>query len=184
MARTVRKPKAPVTPGRRIGTKRRDMRWEAEGQVWDSRFEYEVFRGYRDAGIKIRRCTEADSLRYTAPVRNGVCTECHSRGVVTEHTYTPDFFVSVGEANARGAANTGVSSPGYYLEVKGYLRADRRSLLRALRKALPDVDLRLIAQRDYRVTKQLNLIGWAGKFLKCPAVVWSGGVPRWLGERK
>src|SRR5690348_8060904 len=90
-------------PGHRVGTKRRDMRWQDEsGEVWDSRFEYEVYRGYKAAGLSIRRCTEADSIRYTRQVRNGVCRKCNSNSVVTEHTYTPDFFISADKADTRG----------------------------------------------------------------------------------
>lgn len=179
MAKRLRRAKA-VTPGQRVGTKRRDMRWEAEGEVWDSRFEYEVFRGYRDAGWTVRRCTEADSLTYTRPVRNGVCGKCNSEEVASRHSYQPDLFVSPGPAQQGRKGSTAVDEPaGYFVEAKGYLRADRRSLLRALRKARPDVDLRLVCQRDYRVSAKHSLISWARTFLKCPAAVWTGGPPEW-----
>lgn len=182
MAKRLRKPPRPVTPGVRVGTKRRDMRWQAEGQEWDSRLEYEVFRVYRDAGYNIRRCTAEDSVRYTRPVRNGVCNACGAVSVDSVHSYTADFFVFAGpkaEGGQSAAADAAVASAGHYLEVKGYLRADRRSLLRALRKARPDVDLRLIAQRDYRVTKTATLTQWARRYLRCPAILWNGGVPDW-----
>ncbi len=160
------KAKRPPTPGRRVGTKHRDMRWEAEGQIWDSRFEYEVFRVYRYKGIDIRRCTAQDSLRYTRPVRNAECTACGADSVVTTHTYTPDFFVSTGDEHGKRT--------GYYLEVKGYLRADRRSLLRALRKERKDVDLRVLCQRDYQITDKHTLVTWCEQYLKCPCHVWRG----------
>lgn len=182
MAKRVRKPAAPVTPGQRVGTKRRDMRWEAEGQTWDSRLEYEVYRVYRDAGYDIRRCTEQDSVRYTRPVRNGLCNGCGSNEVDSVHSYTADFFVSANQ-KATGQQPSGNATPvaaaGHYLEVKGYLRADRRSLLRALRKARPDVDMRLIAQRDYKVTRTATLTQWARKYLRCPSALWTGAVPDW-----
>src|SRR5579885_1009284 len=52
--------------GRRIGTHRRDMRWEApDGSVWASRFEYEVYRGLKESGVAVRRTDEQDRLFYS-----------------------------------------------------------------------------------------------------------------------
>ena len=103
---------------------------------------------------------------------SGVCPKCGSREVAQEHRYTPDLFVST--AGRVGEAAT--ANAGYYIEVKGYLRAERRSLLRAFRKAWPKSDLRLVVYRDYKVGKS-TLTGWATKFLKVPVHVWDGKVP-------
>lgn len=163
------------TAGSRIGTKFRDMRWMGpDGSVWDSRFEYEVYSGLVKQGLNVRRTTPDDSIPYTHAVRGGLCTVCASNKVVTERSYTPDFFVYTDTALDR---NTGSGvDKGYFIEAKGYLRADRRSLLRSLRKARPDIDLRLVAQRDYKVGKS-TLTGWASKYLKVPVAVWNGKLP-------
>jgi hypothetical protein len=65
----------------------------------------------------------------------------------------------------------------YYIEAKGYIRAERRRLLRAFRNARQDIDLRLVVERDYKVTAKLTIVQWARKYLKCPAVVWDGKLP-------
>jgi hypothetical protein len=161
------------------------MRWMVDGTEYDSRFEYEVLTALSKQGnVNVRRTSEHDSIPYTRVVRQGVCSKCGSDCVVSTHSYTADAYVSA-IADAKGGDNAGgsgqpasaVEAPGYYAEVKGYLRADRRSLLRALRKARPDVDLRFIVQRDYRVTKSLYLTEWIRKYLKCPVVVYKPGVP-------
>ena len=175
MARS-RKPAAvSKTPGTRVGTKRRDMRWRApDGTEWDSRFEYEVFLAYTAAGFQTRKATEQDCVTYSRPVRNGVCRKCGALEVATQHRYTPDLFVIPPHAGKRG----GMAQLGpFSLEVKGYLRAERRSLLRALCKAQPNLHLRLLVQRDYQVTKSLSLTEWARKFLHIPVAVWTGQPP-------
>lgn len=141
------------------------MRWQApDGVVWASRFEYEVFLYFQElTNGRARRTEESDSLRYTTPVVGGICTVCDSRAVAQERTYTPDIYILPDD---EGQSN------GYYIEAKGYLRADRRSLLRAVRKARPDVDLRLVVYRDYKVTAKHTLVSWAKQYLKLPVMVW------------
>jgi hypothetical protein len=147
------------------------MRWQAEdGTVWASRFEYAVYSSLRERGVNVRRATAEDRLVYTHAVRNGVCKQCGSHSVVTERTYTPDLFI---HPAARTKTDKHV---GYLVEAKGYLRGDRRALLRSVRKAWPNVDLRLVIQRDYPVGKS-TLAGWATKYLKVPVHVWNGDIP-------
>jgi len=166
-------------PGRKIGTKRRDMRWLApDNTEWDSKLEYAVFLAYKAAGINVRRATEEDRLFYTSPIRNGACTECDSCKVVQRHSYLPDFSVSSEDDRQRG----GLQAASHLVEVKGYLRAEQRSLLRSLRKARPDVDLRFIFERDYHVTSKLSVTEWAKKYLRVRATVWNGTVPEWEGN--
>lgn len=155
------------------------MRWLApDGTVWASRFEYGVFLGYKAAGYEVRKCGAEDSVSYQRSVRNGVCGECGSARVATAHSYTPDLSVDPKDGGQRKPV--GDVGP-YVVECKGYLRGDRRSLLRALRKARPDMPLRLIVQRDYPVTKSLSIVEWARKFLKLPVAVWTGEPPAWSG---
>ena len=147
------------------------MRWQApDGQIWASRFEYAVFKTLLDKGYHVRKTKEQDRLAYTSPVRSARCQTCGSTACVTERTYTPDLFVGAGAAQG--------DARGYFIEAKGYLRADRRALLRAVRKAWPLLDLRLVVQRDYRVTASLTIVEWAKKYLKCKVHVWDGALPK------
>lgn len=175
-----------VTPGSRTGTKRSDFRWTApDGQVWASRFEFEVYTQLKEQGYAVRKTTKEDSLPYTSTVVGGKCLQCGSGKVAQEHTFTADLFVGSiqgdggnngGDRGSGDRRDAGKDVPaGYYIECKGYLRASRRSLLRSFRKAQPDIDLRLVIQRDYPVGKG-SLTDWATKYLKVPVCVWKGSL--------
>lgn len=174
----------PVTAGKRTGTKRRDFRWTApDGTIWASRFEFEVYTALKEQGYAIRKTGPEDSLHYTSSVIGGRCASCGSGKVAQERTFTADLFVDTTKrGNTQPSIHGGTGDrrddskdvrTGYYLETKGYLRSTRRSLLRAFRKAQPNVDLRLIVQRDYPVGKG-SLTEWATKYLKVSVCVWKG----------
>lgn len=147
------------------------MRWQdTDGVIWASRFEYEVFTALKGQGYDVRKTTSADSLDYTSAIRSGRCTECYSCKVVQERSFTADIHVT---QEKPGLSKRSV----YYIEVKGFLRAEQRTLLRALRKARPDVDIRLVVQRDYRVSKKHTIVSWATTYLKVPVIVWNGALP-------
>jgi hypothetical protein len=166
--RRVKKAKAPAIEGQRVGTKKSDMRWQApDGTVWASRFEYAVYSTLLEKGYDVRKTGEQDRMAYTSTVNSGRCRKCGSTCVVEERTYTPDLFIV-----PRG----GPATAGYYLEAKGYLRSERRSLLRAFRKTGPACDLRLVVQRDYKIGKS-TLVGWAERLLKVPVTIWTGDLP-------
>lgn len=153
------------------------MRWQdPDGTVWASKFEYEVFATLREKGYAVTKTSPEDSLPYASDVKQGRCLECGSKRVVQERSYTPDLFVHTSPSAGGGVQDSGRIRTGYYIEAKGYLRADRRKLLRCFRKANPDVDLRLVAQRDYKVGKG-TLSSWAVKYLKVPVHIWNGGLP-------
>jgi hypothetical protein len=116
-------------------------------------------------GHNVVRCGPQDSIRYTSSIRQGVCSSCGSADVHQEHTYTPDLLVVPRRNGAR-----------YYIETKGYIRAEERSLLRAARRANLSCDLRVVAQRDYRVGKG-TFLSWCTKYLKAPVHVWNGDIP-------
>src|SRR5271170_8035301 len=86
--------------GRRMGTKRRDMRWlSPDGQEWDSKLEAEVYESLHKAGYtRVRRTRsgrpgeESDTFVYTVPVRNASCDVCKSTAVSKRRTYTADFY--------------------------------------------------------------------------------------------
>lgn len=156
------------------------MRWLApDGTVWASRFEYAVYKTLKDKGYDVRKTGEQDRMAYASVVANGRCRGCRSTDVVAERHYTPDLFVVPRRPIAGIRLCEDPTRPGrwgYYLEAKGYLRAERRTLLRAFRKTGPDCDLRLVVQRDYPVGKS-TLTGWASRLLKVPVAVWNGDIP-------
>lgn len=172
--------KKPSLDGQRVGSKRSDTRWQAEdGTVWASRFEYAVYKSLKDKGYDVRKTTEQDRMAYTSLVTNGRCRKCGTSDVVTERHYTPDLFV----VPRRPIAGINLTQDpqdsgrrGYYLEAKGYLRTERRTLLRAFRKTGPSCDLRLVVQRDYPVGKS-TLAEWGRRLMKVPVHVWDGGLP-------
>lgn len=171
--RTARRQTPQSGTGRRIGTKRSDLRFEApDGQIWASPFEYRVYDEIRTAGrVRVRKTTEADSIAYSTPVKRGYCAQCGSDHVAQARTYTPDLaVVSDDDGTAR-----------YFLETKGYFRGSGRNLLRAAVKANPQADIRLIAQSDHWVTKgKTRLSDWAKRF-KIKFTVWNGALPEeWI----
>lgn len=169
--------------GSRVGNKRRDMRWEApDGTIWASRFEYAVYSTLKAQGYNVRKSTAEDRFPYTDPVTNGRCLECNSARCVTDRGYTPDLFIGppgedLGPASERVRGGDANTPWGYFIEAKGYLRSDRRSLLRSFRKSWPSLNFRLVVQRDYKVTAKLTIAQWAVKYLRVPVTVWDGRLP-------
>lgn len=161
--------------GEKIGIKRSDRRWRDEhGEEWDSRFESVIYDIAKESGIKIRRCTSADTIPYYHTLRGTSCQDCGSIRVGKEHRYTPDFFVYTGD--------TAGGKDGYYLEAKGYLRAPKRSLLRSLFATRPIVDIRFLLQSDFKVTSKLRFAGWVTKYLIGSSyAIWRGSYPtEWI----
>lgn len=114
----------------------------------------------QSAGLPVSKADESHTVSYTSSFPHGYCGDCKSDNVIQDRTFTPDLVL-----------------PGYVIEAKGYLRADRRKLLRDMRKCLPDYPLRFILERDYKATAKLKLSEWIAKYLKCPVIVWKGELP-------
>ena len=163
-----KKKAATAVAGMRVGKKRSDMRWmDPEGEIWASKFEYGVYAALKSSGVSVRRCGKSDSLSYQSKVTSGRCQTCSSTDVVTERTYTPDLFV---------VPHNRDPEDGYYVEAKGYLRSERRTLLRSFRKTRPTTRLRMVVMRDYPVGKG-TLTEWVTKYLKIPVHIWNGKLP-------
>lgn len=174
---------AGVVPGR-IGTKRSDWRFRApDGSEWDSKFEWQVFDALTKQGHRIRRCERglADSVPYTQRILNAACGACGSDAVGKRRSYTADFLHDPERKESQRETDDGR----FLVELKGYLRADERGLLRALCKARPDLRLVFIFQRDFTVSRRsgLKATDWVEKYLKKPAIVWKGKIPNeWLSN--
>lgn len=157
------------------------MRWlTPDGQQWASRFEATVFDGVsKQLGEgRVRRCTEQDQMGYTRVVPRSECAKCGSSTVVQRRKITTDFLVVPAQVSS-GPDKQG----GYFIEVKGFVRANRRALFRDFIKCYPNLDLRFVLERDYVISKAsgLTLGGWITKYLKRPWCVWRGQLPaEWL----
>lgn len=78
---------------------------------------------------------EALSLRYVVPA-----------------SYTPDFrILDNGETR-------------FLVESKGYFRKEDMRNLRAIRDCNPEIDLRILFQRDSKYTKTMRYSDWAEKY--------------------
>lgn len=186
MARRLKSPTATLMgrpQGRRVGSKSRDMRWlDPTGAEWDSKFEWQVYEAIRQSGqTAIRRTTsgkpgESDTFAYDTSVRDAKCRACGSSEVGKRRTYTPDLH----SPTTNRPADSVRGHTGFYIEVKGYLRAEQRSLLRAFCKERPDVDIRFVLQRDFKVGAG-TAVSWITKYLKRPVHIWNGRLPNeWL----
>ena len=117
--------KLPPCPGERVGTKRSDRRWKDEqGRIWDSQFEYRVYRALSSAGYRVRRCDESDSIVYGTRVKEGYCLDCGSGEVIQGRKYTADLYV-MGNVSSN-------DEECYQLELKGYWKKPSRNLFRSV----------------------------------------------------
>lgn len=180
----------PATLGHRGGTKRRDMRWiSPNGEVFDSKYEYEVYTAAKQALLPVRRTTKggadtpgSDTLSYWHPVRGGSCRSCGGADTGTLRSYTADILYDTDLLPARSESEKSKGERSrYYVDAKGYLRANKRSLLRSLVKARKDIDLRFILQRDFKVSPTSNASAWIRRYLKAPYAIWDGKWPtEWI----
>lgn len=169
------KPAASSRPTRRKGDRHYDA---PDGSVWDSLFEYKVYLRLADEdGIRTRRTVpgSGDTFIYFDRPRSAICRNCGSDQVVQQRSYTPDLFCDPVQHSVQDRLDRDT-----WVEAKGYLRGHDRRLLRCFVKERPDVNLWIIFQRDYYVTKPtakrpggLRITEWAAKYLKGTRVsVW------------
>lgn len=72
---------------------------------------------------------------------------------IIERKYFPDFIIHSRELGK------------IYVEVKGYLRPEDRSKLRAVKRANPSIDLRLLFAKDNRIPRsKMKYSDWAEKY--------------------
>ena len=157
----------------RVGRKRSDRRYlDPTGEQWASKYEWETYEYLRSVGANVRRCTSSDTITYSERKPSCVCLECGSGDVVQERRYTPDLFVI-----PKGGGDSG----GYYIEVKGYFRGEKRRLFRCLRNDRPDIDIRVVSYANPK-TGKLRLTEYFERYLKTtPIVVGYENIPEeWL----
>ena len=104
--------------------------------------KYEISQALWLAKHGVKFIYEAMELRYTQPVRSGECLACGSGDVVKHRIYTPDFFFP--EHNIT-------------VETKGKFDAPGRAIIQNVMDSHPDLDLRIVFQRDNYLTKMKRM---------------------------
>lgn len=100
--------------------------------------------------------------------RVGVSYEEDRLPYITHHSYVPDFKVSTQSGTI------------FYIEVKGYFRTADQVKMRAVKKANPEIDIRIIFQKDNKLNahSKMKYSEWAEKY-GFPCAV--GSIPpEWL----
>lgn len=146
----------------RVGRKKSDRRWEVDGRVWASKFEWQVYDSLRASGLDVEICGPGDSFNYQQPITGGgTCLACGSNRCVQDRIYTPDLRLRLGP------------ELGYrYVEVKGHFPKDKRALFRHFRKQNPDVDLVFVLAADHWVTRgKSRLTDYFARYLKTTPVI-------------
>lgn len=145
------------------------------GDIWDSRFEWQVYVGLRDLGYDVRRCDQRDTLSYSVPVQSGFCLECYGHHTVQRRTYTPDLYVAADDNERREE----VGEAGYFVECKGYIRPQDRKILINLAKGKPRPSVRVMFQQDIKMTPKRRAVEYMTEYVKLPAALWNNGAFEW-----
>jgi hypothetical protein len=161
----------------RFSNKRSDKRFIApDGTVWASKFEQEVYVGFRSVlGPRVRPTVKgsSDTIPYATAVRTAKCLECGNQRVVQSRTYTPDLHVDS-------------SSGEWWVEAKGYFQPSKRTAFRGFR-TWPDtrnIVVRFVLERNNKATKSLTMLEYFQRYFKgVDVIVWKGpeSIPKeWL----
>ncbi len=130
--------------------------WKYRGKVLTmgrSGFEGTIDQQLKESGVK--HSYESVTIPWVRTVARGTCLKCGDSEVGQRRNYTPDFEVETTSGNR------------FIIEAKGYLDSEDRSKLRAVRTQHPEIDLRLVFQRDNVIkgTKaKTRYSEWASKF--------------------
>ena len=111
-----------------------------------SNFERNIAASLKSRGIKYEY--EPFQFEYYTKVRGGCCWACGSEGESYQRRwYTPDFLIR-----------------NVYVEAKGKLDSRNRTKLIDVKKAHPDLDLRLVFMRDNKIKgTKMKYSDWALK---------------------
>ena len=95
---------------------------------------------------------EKQTFDYVSGVRGGVCMECGSKKTGKNRKYTPDFIIP-----RDGPFKDLI------VEAKGRFPSTDRSKMRDVRKANPDLDIRMLFQKRSKA-QMLIISTWCEKF--------------------
>jgi len=159
--------------GRKFAQKRSDKSFTSpDGQLWDSKYEHDVYVAIKGTGADVRKCDKSDSFCYHEPKKGGKCLACGSGDVVQERIYTPDLHVCTPPNGTDGGSS-------FFIEVKGYFRQQRRALFGHFLKSNKDVDIRILFEHDGKATAKFTYSEYVERYYKIPVVC---GVSELLGS--
>lgn len=111
---------------------------------------------------------ETGPVPYLSKIRSGQCILCGSKQVAKRRTYLPDFRVG-----------------SIILETKGKLTSAERTKFIDIKQSNPELDLRLVFQRDNRIRKGSDI--YYSDWAKSHGFKWCIGTklpPKWVKELK
>lgn len=119
-------------------------RQDAKASGYRSGFEKEMADVLGVKGITFKY--EARTVDYVSPVRGGVCLKCSASSTGKRRKYLADFSIG-----------------GIILETKGKLDSPGRTKLIAIKKSNPELDIRLVFQRNNRIRRNspVHYTDWA-----------------------
>ncbi len=100
-----------------------------------SKFEESIANDLIDREIDFKY--ELNTYKFYVKVRKGICLECNLRKAYQEREYTPDFFIG-----------------NIIVEAKGNFTSRDRREMSAFVKAYPLLDIRMIFQRNNKISKK------------------------------
>ncbi|RMG76683.1 MAG: hypothetical protein D6711_03345 [Chloroflexi bacterium] len=122
MAKKAKRPaKRPKKPYRSVYEERIAVNLKKHKRIVS--FRYEPFR-----------------IQYLLPIDRYKCQDCGSDNIGAKRWYTPDFIIE-----SRKGKNS------FLLEAKGKFTAKDRKKILAVRNSNPDLDIRLLFQRDNKI---------------------------------
>lgn len=136
----------------------------AEQVLWRSQYERKI-REWLDA-YGVRYGYEKRTYELTVKVPGVKCSGCGSKAVYRDTTYTPDFYFP---------------ATGVVMEAKGKFDARARKVALAMQEQHPDVDYRILLQRDNWLSgkKKQRYSDWLEKH-QIPFAVGKYPPPAWL----
>ena len=92
--------------------------------------------GYESQIAQVSFSFEEETFDYISTVRGGVCSACGSTKTGKKRKYTPDFIIPV--------TSRRLSHRPLVVEAKGRFPSTDRSKMRDVRKAHPEMDVRIL----------------------------------------
>lgn len=117
-----------------------------------STFEGIIEQQLKELGVNYEY--ESTVLPWVRKITSGKCLSCGHSEVGQQCDYTPDFRINRGQRT-------------FFIEVKGYLDGPDRTKLRAIKAQYPDLDIRIVFQRDNPIKGTKNKTRyseWARKY--------------------
>ena len=107
----------------------------SRGVIVKSNLELKVANQLEEGGIEYEY--EKEKFEWIERISRGYCANCGGRDVNQDRLYTPDFFLGCGPI----------------IEVKGRLTTRDRKLLVGVRTSNPEIDLRLVFDKNNRIRR-------------------------------